>query len=174
MYKHKQYQEALDEVKDIYYDCDGFYGFESVKKCDCSLTETCFRREKNINLLQELIDRNKKLEKVIEFLKPHTHLASGLCEIKLVDEEVSKVTPKYHNGKEVYEPKYNEFYKLLNEVFEIKKKIKTEIINEYVECNYVQSYELYFCPSCGAQVEPVNERCSKCEQELDWSGEDES
>lgn len=55
----------------------------------------------------------------------------------------------------------------------MKKKIKTEIINDYVECNYVQSYELYFCPSCGERVEPINERCSKCEQELDWSDEDE-
>lgn len=66
----------------------------------------------------ELIQENRKLKKIIIFLKQHTHLASGLCEIKLADEEVSELHPKYHNGKEVYEPNYNEFYKLFKEVLE--------------------------------------------------------
>ena len=63
----------------------------------------------------------RKIKKVIEFLKPHTHLASGLCEIKLADREISELHPKYHNNKEIYEPKYYEFYKLFTEVLNDNK-----------------------------------------------------
>lgn len=98
------YEEALDDIAHISLDEDDYCVYEIY--------------EEQINTLRELIKEHKKLKKVIEFLKPHTHLASGLCEIKLVDEEVSKITPKYHNGKEIYEPRYNEFYKLFKELLE--------------------------------------------------------
>lgn len=74
--------------------------------------------DKTYDVMKRNLNRLKKLEYVFQILKQHTHLASGLCEIKLVDYEVSKITPKYHNGKEVYEPDYNEFYKLFLEVLE--------------------------------------------------------
>ena len=66
------------------------------------------------------LDRLEQLEKIIKFLKPHTHLASGLCEIKLADREVSELHPKYHNGKEVYESNYDEFHKLFSDVLKDK------------------------------------------------------
>lgn len=124
-----KYQQYLDEMTENAYcmSCDRQKWCEDKTLCQyvaphnlqilINRSENCsddFIVKRNV----ELIDENRKLKKVIEFLKPHTHLANGLCEIKLVDEEVSKVTLKYHNGKEVYEPKYNEFYKLFKEVLE--------------------------------------------------------
>ena len=108
-------KEALEEL--YRKDCCVQTPNPSCGECKLGANSKCKLYEYYMQLRSDQ-DRLEKLEKVIEFLKPHTHLASGLCEIKLVDEEVSKVTPKYHNGKEVYEPKYNEFYKLFKEVLE--------------------------------------------------------
>ena len=66
-----------------------------------------------------LKDKHRQVLNIIKTLESHILLASGLCEIKLADEEVSKLHPKYHNGKEVYEPKYNEFYRSLKEILEV-------------------------------------------------------
>ena len=82
-----KYQEALDRITEIYYDCDGFYGFESVKKCDCSLTKTCFRREKNIKLLQELVDQTKT--PTLEEVKKEWEALGYTFETRVDD---------YHNG----------------------------------------------------------------------------
>lgn len=71
-----------------------------------------------------LEDKHRQVLNIIKTLESHMLLASGLCEIKLADEEVSKLHPKYHNGKEVYEPKYNEFYRSLKEILEVLKNEK--------------------------------------------------
>ena len=85
--------------------------------------EENFELRQTISTLEEQIywakKRNKQLSNIIKMLSSHMLLASGLCEIKLADEEVSKLHPKYHNGKEVYEPKYNEFYCSLKEILEV-------------------------------------------------------
>ena len=84
------------------------------------LDNICFRLWQ-LGLTKRNLDRLKKMEKIIKTLKPHTHLASGLCEIKLADREISEMHPKYHNNKEVYEPKYYEFYELFTEVLNDNK-----------------------------------------------------
>ena len=128
-----KYQEFLDEMVENAYcmNCERYGKCENKSNCEYLAPreiQTLINRSENISddwfvkSNAKLIQENRKLKKVINFLKPHTHLASGLCEIKLADEEVSELHPKYHNGKEVYEPKYNEFYKLFTEVLENEKE----------------------------------------------------
>ena len=122
-----KYQKYLDEMTENSYcmNCDRQKWCEDKTCCQYAAphnlqilinrSENCsddFIVKRNV----ELINENRKLKKVIEFLTSHMHLASGLCEIKLADKEVSELHAKYHNGKEVYEPNYNEFYTLMKEV----------------------------------------------------------
>ena len=78
--------------------------------------ENLYKKLIHLNQIKTELEEKNKLKKVINFLKPHTHLALGLCEIKLADSEVSELHPKYHNNKLVYEPNYNEFCNLFLEV----------------------------------------------------------
>ena len=55
---------------------------------------------------------------------------------------------------------------------ETPKKVKAEIMSDYVECHYVQSYEIYVCPVCGLHLSPTQNYCDRCSQKLDWSDED--
>lgn len=54
----------------------------------------------------------------------------------------------------------------------MKKKVKEELMHDYVEHHYVCSYSIYLCPNCECCVEPVSHICKKCGQELDWNLED--
>lgn len=110
--------------------------YELIEKIDdlkvenFELRQTISALEEEINWMEKfekklnddyclLEDKHRQVLNIIKILESHMLLASGLCEIKLADEEVSKLHPKYHNGKEVYEPKYNEFYFSLKEILEV-------------------------------------------------------
>ncbi len=56
---------------------------------------------------------------------------------------------------------------------ETPKKVKAEIMSDYVEHHYVQSYEIYVCPVCGLHLSPTQNYCDRCSQKLDWSDEDD-
>lgn len=103
---------------------------DDLKEENFELRQTISALEEEINWLEKfakklndegclLEDKHRQVLNIIKILESHMLLASGLCEIKLADEEVSKLHPKYHNGKEVYEPKYNEFYRSLKEILEM-------------------------------------------------------
>ena len=66
-------------------------------------------------------------------------------------------------------------YRSLKELVdkETPKKVKAEIMSDYVECHYVQSYEIYVCPVCGLRLSPTQNYCDRCSQKLDWSDEDD-
>lgn len=53
------------------------------------------------------------------------------------------------------------------------KKPKIEQQNDYVEHNYVCSYELAFCPDCDLRINFDEDYCKRCGQKFDWSEEDE-
>lgn len=55
---------------------------------------------------------------------------------------------------------------------ETPKKVKAEIMSDYVECHFVQSYEIYVCPVCGLHLSPTQNYCDRCSQKLDWGDED--
>lgn len=122
-----KYQKYLDEMTENSYcmNCDRQKWCEDKTCCQYlapSKLQTLINRSEDksddfiIKRNVELINENRKLKKVLEFLISHMHLASGLCEIKLADKEVSELHSKFHNGKEVYEPNYNEFYTLMKEM----------------------------------------------------------
>lgn len=46
-------------------------------------------------------------------------------------------------------------------------KPKIEVINDYVECHYVCSYEIACCPQCGLKVDFGDDYCKRCGQHLD-------
>lgn len=115
--------------------------YELIEKIDdlkvenFKLRQTISFLEKQISWMEEfskklnddyclLEDKHRQVLNIIKILESHMLLASGLCEIKLADKEISKLHPKYHNGKEVYEPKYNEFYRSLKEILEVLKNEK--------------------------------------------------
>lgn len=45
-------------------------------------------------------------------------------------------------------------------------KPKIEVINDYVECHYVCSYEIACCPQCGLKVDFGDDYCKRCGQHL--------
>ena len=75
----------------------------------------------------------------------------------------------------VNDPKTKESLHTLQELVdkETPKKVKAEIMSDYVECHYVQSYEIYVCPVCGLHLSPTQNYCDRCSQKLDWSDEDD-
>ena len=85
------------------------------------------------------------------------------------------------NAIKVNYGEHSEFYKTTKELVdkakkydekETPKKVKAEIMSDYVEYHYVQSYEIYVCPVCGLHLSPTQNYCDRCSQKLDWSDED--
>lgn len=77
-------------------------------------------------------------------------------------------------GEDLYDG-YKEEIDLLQELVdkETPKKVKLKLQNDYVECHYVCSYELAFCPKCGLKNDFNNNYCPNCGQKLDWSDDNE-